>query len=368
MTENKPMHTLNLDLGTHGCPIYIGENLLQNSSLLQKHVTGHQVMIVSNENVAQFYLGDVKKAFSHCQCDVVLLPDGEEYKSLTTVSTLFDQLIANRHHRTTTLLALGGGIIGDMTGFAAACYQRGVNFIQIPTTLLAQVDASIGGKTGVNHPLGKNMIGAFHQPRCVIIDIKTLASLPERQLSAGLAEVIKAALIQSPEFFEWLEKNLEKILSCDSGALIYAISHACAIKTHIVAQDEKEAGLRALLNLGHTFAHAIEQNLNYQRWLHGEAVAVGLVMAAEVSKRLHWLNHHDVSRILHILTRAKLPTQLPNGLQCTPLLDAMAVDKKVKEQGKLRFVLLKTLGQAVLSSDVSTDIITDVLLQYGAEN
>ena len=279
--------TITIDLGERSYPIYIGENIASDGALFAKHIVSRQTLVVSNETVAALYLEPITKALRNYQCDVLLLPDGEQYKNLTVLNKIFDMLLEKKHQRSTTLLALGGGVICDMTGFAAACYQRGVAFIQIPTTLLAQVDASIGGKTAVNHSLGKNMIGAFHQPRCVIVDINTLQSLPDREYRAGVAEIIKAALICDAEFFVWLEQNSAKILAKDKVALVYAIARACEIKASIVAADETETeGVRALLNLGHTFGHAIEQVFGYGQWLHGEAVAMGLVLAADLSVAL----------------------------------------------------------------------------------
>ena len=275
------MKTLNVALGERSYPISIGAGIIGSSELYRPHIKGRQVLVVTNETIAPLYMDSLCKALSDYTVFKLILPDGEEYKKLETVQDVFDRLLDEKHNRTTTLIALGGGVIGDMTGFAAACYQRGVAFIQVPTTLLSQVDSSVGGKTGVNHPLGKNMIGAFHQPKTVIIDTDTLQTLPARELAAGLAEVVKYGLIRDPEFFDWLELNIEKLLQCDKEYLAEAIFRSCQNKAEVVEEDERESGVRATLNLGHTFGHAIEACQGYGIWLHGEAVAAGIVMAAE---------------------------------------------------------------------------------------
>jgi 3-dehydroquinate synthase len=290
----------------------------------------------------------------------VILPDGEAFKTLTVLNQIFDCLLQQQFDRQTTLVALGGGVIGDMTGFAAACYQRGVSFIQIPTTLLAQVDASVGGKTGVNHPLGKNMIGAFYQPQCVVIDTNTLQTLDERQLQAGLAEVIKYGLINDADFFTWLEEHITQLLARETEALRFAITRSCRNKAHIVAQDEREAGLRALLNLGHTFAHAIETGLNYDHYLHGEAVAIGLCLSAQMSARLGWLPDNVVTRIQQLVAKANLPTCIPKSLTVEQLLTAMQVDKKV-QAGKVRLILLQAMGHAVLTDNYDPTLLYQTL-------
>lgn len=355
------VRTLKVELDTRSYPIYIADNLLQDPKVWAHHLRSNQVLIVSNETVAELYLDRVKQAFKQQQCDVVLLPDGEQYKNLTTLSKIFDALLNNRHRRNTTLIALGGGVICDMTGFAAACYQRGVAFIQIPTTLLAQVDASIGGKTAVNHPLGKNMIGAFHQPQAVVIDTSVLKTLSNREFSAGMAEIIKAALIQDKDFFNWLEKNIDKLMQREPDTLATAIERACAIKATIVAADEHEiTGQRALLNLGHTFGHAIEQVLGYGNWLHGEAVATGIVLAAEVSQLQGWIKTEDVERIKKLFLAAQLPIRLPPQIQYDKMTAAMAVDKKL-QNAALKLVLLKAIGKAELISDVDTRQVRQVL-------
>jgi 3-dehydroquinate synthase len=280
------MKTLTVDLGDRSYPIFIGQNLLAQKSLVTPYVKAKQVMIVTNETVAPLYLQQTLALFDDFQVEQVILPDGEQYKNLTVLNNIFDRLLTQRCDRQVTLVALGGGVIGDMTGFAAACYQRGVPFIQIPTTVLSQVDSSVGGKTGVNHPQGKNMIGAFHQPQCVLIDIETLKTLEPRQLSAGLAEVVKYGLINDAAFFTWLEQNTQGLLNLEPDVIAYAIERSCLDKANVVAQDEKEKGMRALLNLGHTFGHTIEAGMGYGQVLHGEAVAIGMVLAAKMSQRL----------------------------------------------------------------------------------
>ncbi|MHB1140210.1 MAG: 3-dehydroquinate synthase [Sulfuricaulis sp.] len=342
------MKTLPLELGERSYPIYIGSGLLDQGDLLKRHIAGSRVAIVTNATVAPLYLAKVRAHVSALQPVEVILPDGEEHKTLEVLNRIFDALLAARCDRRTTLIALGGGVIGDMAGFAAASYQRGVPFIQVPTTLLSQVDSSVGGKTGVNHPLGKNMIGAFYQPRAVIIDTDTLNTLPDRELASGLAEVIKYGLIRDPEFFAWLEANLDKLLARDAEALAYAIQRSCHNKAEVVAADERESGVRATLNLGHTFGHAIETGLGYGEWLHGEAIAAGMVMAADLSRRLGWLTAAETARIEKLIRRARLPVRAPGSLSPARFLELMAVDKKVLD-GRLRLVLLKHLGEAVVT-------------------
>jgi 3-dehydroquinate synthase len=354
------MQTLHVDLGDRSYPIYIGSGLLGRAELVAPHVRGSQVMIVSNETVAPLYLERTREMFAGFRTESVILPDGEQYKTLEVWNRIFDGLLQKRFDRRCTLVALGGGVVGDMTGFAAACYQRGVDFIQVPTTLLAQVDSSVGGKTGVNHPLGKNMIGAFHQPRCVIADTATLDTLDDRQLSAGIAEVIKYGLINDLPFFEWLEANMDALLTRDHGALAYAIERSCQDKADIVAADEKESGQRALLNLGHTFGHAIETGMGYGEWLHGEAVATGMVLAAELSQDLGWLEESEVVRIRRLIERARLPVTAPGRMDSERFLELMAVDKKVQD-GQLRLVLMRALGQSVISAEASAEQIARML-------
>ena len=344
------MKTLHLDLGERSYPIYIGTGLLGQAELLTRHIAGKRVAIVTNETVAPLYLERLRRNLVALQPIEIVLPDGEQYKTLEVLNRIFDALLASHCDRRTTLIALGGGVIGDMAGFAAATYQRGVPFIQVPTTLLAQVDTSVGGKTGVNHPLGKNMIGAFYQPRAVLIDTDTLNTLPDRELAAGLAEVIKYGLIRDPEFFAWLEANVDKLLARDPAALGYAIHRSCQNKAEVVAADERESGVRALLNLGHTFGHAIETGMGYGAWLHGEAIAAGMMMAADLSRRLQWLSAADATRIEKLIRHARLPVRAPGALSPGRFLELMAVDKKVLD-GRLRLVLLRRLGEAVVTDD-----------------
>lgn len=353
------MQNLSVDLGERSYPIYIGEGLLQQK-LIEPYIGGRQVCIVTNETVAPLYLSRLEEALDGYQVDSLILPDGEQYKTLEHLNTIFDHLLSKRHNRTTTLIALGGGVVGDMTGFAAACYQRGVNFIQMPTTLLSQVDSSVGGKTGVNHSLGKNMIGAFYQPQCVLIDTSVLGTLPARELSAGLAEVIKYGLIYDIEFFGWLESSMPKLVAGDTEYLAKAIYRSCEIKAEVVAQDEKESGIRALLNLGHTFGHAIEANQGYGNWLHGEAVAAGTLMAADLSRRLGWLNDADVARISAIHVAAGLPVLPPATMHEDDFLSLMAVDKKVLDD-QLRLVLLEAVGKGVVTSDFAPELLRQTL-------
>jgi len=351
---------LEVDLGERSYPIYIGDGLLGRADFLRPHLRGSQVMVVSNETVAPLYMEKLMPGLHGLQVAHVVLPDGEQYKTLDVLDRIYTALLENRFDRSCTLVALGGGVVGDMTGFAAASYQRGVDFIQVPTTLLSQVDSSVGGKTGVNHPLGKNMIGAFHQPRAVIADTDTLDTLPDRELSAGMAEVIKYGLINDPDFFAWLETHMDALMQRDKGLLAEAIARSCADKAAIVAADEKEAGQRALLNLGHTFGHAIETGMGYGEWLHGEAVGAGMAMAAEMSLRLGWLGAQDRERIDALLRRAALPSQPPEGMGTQQFLDLMAVDKKVLG-GKLRLVLLKGIGGALIADDFSPESLEATL-------
>lgn len=348
------MQTLNVDLGDRSYPIHIGADLLSKPELLTPHIGGKQVLIVSNETVAPLYLDTLKASLADYQLDSVVLPDGEQYKTLETLNLIFDEALAKRHSRNTTLIALGGGVVGDMCGFAAAAYQRGVKFIQIPTTLLSQVDSSVGGKTGVNHALGKNMIGAFWQPQVVLADTSVLATLPERELSAGIAEVIKYGLLGDAPFLDWLEENMSALLAKDEAALTYAIHRSCQNKADVVARDEREGSVRAWLNLGHTFGHAIEHSLGYGEWLHGEAVGAGMVMAADMSARLGWIGRADAERARKLIAAANLPIKAPSSMNEEQFLSAMAVDKKVLD-GRLRLVLLKALGEAVVTSDFDHD-------------
>lgn len=356
------MKTLTVDLGERSYPIHIGQHLLDDPALLTPHIHGRQVMVVSNETVAPLYLDRLLALLTDFEVSTVILPDGEQFKNLDTLNIIYTALLEHRLNRGCTLIALGGGVVGDITGFAAASYQRGVAFLQVPTTLLAQVDSSVGGKTGVNHPLGKNMIGAFHQPGCVLIDTDTLDTLDDRQLAAGLAEVIKYGLIHDAGFFAWLEKNMDALKSRDKQALAYAIERSCAIKAEIVAADERESGMRALLNLGHTFGHAIETGTGYGNWLHGEAVAAGMVMAAELSARHGWLTEADVERTARLINKAGLPVRPPMEMSVQQFLDLMAVDKKVIDSG-LRLVLLKSIGAAVVTADYQPALLADTLAE-----
>ncbi len=361
------METLNVQLGDRTYPIYIGADLRHDEGLLKRHIRGRAVMVVSNETVAPYYLAALRSALDGLQVDATILPDGEQYKTLETLNLIYTRLLKKGHDRTTTLIALGGGVVGDITGFAAASYQRGVDFIQVPTTLLAQVDSSVGGKTGVNHALGKNMIGAFHQPRCVIIDTDTLGTLPDRELSAGLAEVIKYGLIGDIAFFEWLERNLERLLQRGQEALGFCIRRSCENKAAVVAADEREqSGQRALLNLGHTFGHAIETGLGYGAWLHGEAVGCGIVMAARLSYRLGWLSAADLERICALIKRARLPTEPPAEIERERFLKLMALDKKTLG-GKLRLVLLRGIGRALVTADFDLKALWAMLEDYDRE-
>lgn len=352
------IETLGVALGDRSYPIHIGSGVLQRVELVLPHIKQKKVVVVTNTTVAPLYLEMLRSTLENGGISVlpVVLPDGEQFKTWETLNQIFDALLGARCERGTTLIALGGGVIGDMGGFAAACYQRGMPFIQVPTTLLSQVDSSVGGKTAINHPLGKNMIGAFYQPKLVLADISTLDTLPERELKAGLAEVIKYGLIRDPEFYVWLETNLEKLMARDATALTYAIHRSCANKAQVVAADEKESGERALLNLGHTFGHAIETGMGYGEWLHGEAVAAGTLIAAELSNRLGWLDKNAVKRIEQIFVRADLPISGPN-LGVTRYLELMSHDKKVQD-GRLRLVLLEEIGKAVVFDQASDEQIS----------
>lgn len=354
------MQTLTVELGERSYPIHIGPDLLSQPALLSPHIVGKQVLIVSNDTVAPLYINTLKKSLADYQLSEVVLADGEQYKNLDTLNQIFDVALSERHSRTTTLIALGGGVVGDICGFAAASYQRGVNFIQIPTTLLSQVDSSVGGKTGVNHVLGKNMIGAFWQPQVVLADTTVLATLPDRELSAGIAEIIKYGLLGDAPFLDWLEANMPALLAKEPAALAYAINRSCQNKADVVARDEREGGIRAWLNLGHTFGHAIEHSMGYGNWLHGEAVAAGMVMAVDMSARLAWLSAADVERATRLIAAANLPTRPPSDMTSEQFLSAMAVDKKVLD-GQLRLVLLKSLGEAVVTADFHKDVLLETI-------
>ena len=355
------MQTLTVGLAERSYPIHIGSGLLGQAELLLPHIPTKKVAVVTNTTVGPLYLEPLQALLQDHHVDVVpiILPDGEEYKNTSTLGLIYTALLSHRCERNTPLIALGGGVIGDMTGYAAATYLRGVPFIQLPTTLLAQVDSSVGGKTGINHPLGKNMIGAFYQPQAVLADIATLQTLPDKELRAGLAEVIKYGLIRDLPFFVWLEQNIEKLLARDAQALQYAITRSCHNKAEVVAADERESGERALLNLGHTFGHAVETGMGYGIWLHGEAVAAGTIMAADLSCRLGWLTPQDMTRIRKLFERTGLPVIAP-ALGAEKYVQLMGLDKKVIG-GKMRFVLLKGIGQAVVSSDVPQELLRQTL-------
>lgn len=358
------LHQLNVELGDRSYPIFIGCQLLDNPSLITNYILGNSAVIVTNTTVAPLYLNKVEQALNgeNIRFNTVTLEDGEQYKTLENVERIIDVLIDQRHDRKTTLIALGGGVIGDITGFAAAIYQRGVNFIQIPTTLLSQVDSSVGGKTGVNHPRGKNMIGSFYQPQCVIADTSTLDTLPDRELSAGMAEVIKYGLIHDAEFFTWLQSNIQGLMEKDTDLLSQAILVSCQTKADIVAIDEKESGIRAILNLGHTFGHAIESAMGYGNWLHGEAVAAGMVMAVDLSLRHGWIKDEVQTKTIELLKQANLPIRPPQDITIEQYMDIMAIDKKV-DQGIIKLVLLQDLGKAFICGNYDTDLLKQTLQQ-----
>ena len=344
---------------SHDYPIAIAEQC-DIATSIAPYISGQQVLIVTNDTVAPLYLQRLQEQLAASfTVAVCILPDGEQYKNQDSINQIYDVLMAQHFNRDVTLIALGGGVIGDMTGFAAASFMRGVDFIQIPTTLLSQVDSSVGGKTGINHAQGKNMIGAFWQPQMVLADMSTLKTLPARELSAGLAEVIKYALIMDIEFLEWLETNLLAMMKLDLAVLGAAVKRCCEYKAAVVAQDEREAGMRALLNFGHTFGHVIETHEGYGSWLHGEAVAAGMVQAAKLSQMMGWLSEADVARIKRVLMLANLPID-PPPINVDTALELMGHDKKVKG-GQIRLILLKSIGQAVLTDDFDTQLLNDVL-------
>ena len=361
------MHTLHVDLGERSYPVYIGRDLLADPQLLAQHVVGSQVVIVSNETIAPLYVDKVRSALGPRKLITdVVLPDGEQYKTVETLSSIFDRVMADNHNRTTSFIAVGGGVVGDITGFAAACYQRGVNFIQVPTTLLAQVDSSVGGKTAVNHPLGKNMIGAFHQPSAVLIDTDTLHTLPARELSAGLAEVVKYGLICDEPFYRWLQEQMPRLLAREEAALAEAIERSCTNKARVVAADEREGGVRAILNFGHTFGHAIETSQGYGDWLHGEAVAAGMQLALAMSAQRGWVADNEVGDCRARVRGMHRPVQPPAGMSPATFLQLMARDKKVLD-GNLRLVLLRAVGEACIVDDASQGELTALLQPYHTE-
>lgn len=356
------MQQLTVALGERSYPIFIGSGLLEQRELFAPYIAGKQVCVVTDDTVAPLYLDALCRTLDGYQVSRVVLPTGEAYKNWTTLQQIFDTLLASRHDRRTTLIALGGGVIGDMTGFAASCYQRGVDFIQVPTTLLSQVDSSVGGKTGINHPAGKNMLGAFYQPRAVIIDTASLKSLPPREVSAGLAEVIKYGLIRDATFLDWLEANMPELRSLDHDLVTQAIARSCAIKADVVAADEREGGVRAILNLGHTFGHAIEAQQGYGQWLHGEAVGAGMAMALDMSRRLGWIDAAVCDRGIRIIALAGLPVRPPETMTPEDFVRLMAVDKKVLD-GQLRLVLLEAIGKAVVTAEFDTETLQATLAQ-----
>ena len=355
-----------MPLGDRSYPIHIGDGLLGDATLLAAVLPARRVAVVTNDIVGPLYLPRLQATWAAAGATPLLeivLPDGERHKTLPTVSRILDTLVANRFARDDLVVALGGGVVGDMAGFAAACYQRGIGFVQMPTTLLAQVDSSVGGKTGVNHPGGKNLIGAFHQPKAVIADTATLATLPPRELRAGLAEVVKHALICDAAFFSWLEANADALLALDPAALAHAVHRCCTIKAGVVSRDERETGERALLNLGHTFGHAIEQVTGFGPWLHGEAVGVGLAMAAGMSQRAGWLPAADAARLDALLARLGLRTEARGAVTPQAARAAMQLDKKV-QGGRVRLILLKGIGQAFVTADWPTDAFDATLQEH----
>jgi 3-dehydroquinate synthase len=353
---------LRVDLAGRGYPIVIGAGLLGDAGLVSRHVPAQDVLVVTNETVGPLYLERLVESLPGRRVGSIALPDGEQHKTLATLGRVFDALVESRLNRDACVAALGGGVVGDVAGFAAACYQRGVDFVQVPTTLLAQVDSAVGGKTGVNHPGGKNLIGAFHQPRAVLCDLATLRTLPPRELRAGLAEVVKYGLVDDGDFLEWIERHVEALLALDAPALTHAVRRSCEIKARIVAADEREHGRRALLNFGHTFGHAIEAAAGYGEWLHGEAVALGMLLAADLSRRLGWLARGDVERVRDLLGRAGLPTS-PPAIGASRALELMGMDKKVL-RGRIRLVLLRRLGEATLCDDYPAEALHATLARH----
>jgi 3-dehydroquinate synthase len=356
------LNTLKVELDSRSYPILIGDGLLGQAELLREHVPARDVLIVSNTTVAPLYLETLAAGLQPRRIVEAILPDGEAHKTLTSVARLLDVLVANRFGRDCTVIALGGGVVGDMAGFAAACYQRGVSFVQVPTTLLSQVDSSVGGKTGVNHPGGKNLIGAFHQPIAVLADTRTLKSLPPRELRAGLAEVIKYGLICDASFFGWLEDHVSELLAGDAAGLAHVIHRSCAIKAEIVGRDEREQGDRALLNLGHTFGHAIESATRYTEYLHGEAIGAGLLMAAAMSRECGLMSADEVERVGNLVARTGLPTHV-GSVSPETALEHMRIDKKVKS-GRIRLILMRKIGDAFITADYPEAALERTLRQY----
>ncbi len=357
------MKTVNINLGERSYQIKISSGLLDNNAALLPWIDGNQVFIITNEIVAPLYLDKVKRILPGKMIEHIILADGEQTKRLQTAEHIFDRMLEIALDRSVTVIALGGGVIGDMAGFVAACYQRGVPFIQIPTTLLSQVDSSVGGKTAVNHARGKNMIGAFYQPQHVLTDTATLATLDARQFSSGLAEVIKYGMINDVAFFQWLEDNIQVVMQKNDRALGYIIEQSCLNKAKIVEQDERESGVRALLNLGHTFGHAIETATGYNQWLHGEAIALGMVMATFMSEKQGWISKQAVQRLIALLSQAQLPIDALRGVSAETLKSLMQLDKKV-QAGKVRLVLLKSIGEAFITSDYDESVLDATLKHY----
>ncbi len=358
----KSVTTVRIELGERSYPILIGAGLIGDADLMREQIKARDILIVTNETIAPLYLTKLQAALAGKRTSALLLPDGEAYKTLESYSRILDALMEARFNRDAAVVALGGGVVGDMAGFAAASYQRGIDYVQLPTTLLAQVDSSVGGKTAVNHPKGKNMIGAFYQPRCVIADTSTLATLPEREYKAGIAEVVKYGLIYDSSFFDWLETNVPALSAREHDAVTYAIKRSCEIKAEIVGVDEREQGLRAILNLGHTFGHAIETAMGYGSWLHGDAVAAGMVMAADMSARLGWLPAQDRDRAIDLLARFGLPTKAP-AIGAMRGLELMGMDKKVLER-KLRLILMRALGKADIVADYPAEALEATLQEH----
>ena len=356
------METLRVELGSRSYPILIGQGLLAERGPFEQHLSARDLLVVSNTVVSPLYLGALEASLRPRRVVAVILPDGESHKTLANVARILDVLVANRFGRDCAVIALGGGVVGDMAGFAAATYQRGVAFVQVPTTLLAQVDSSVGGKTGVNHPGGKNLIGAFHQPVAVVADTGTLATLPPRELRAGLAEVIKYGLICDADFFAWLEAHIDALLAGDAAALAHVVRRSCEIKAGIVGRDEREQGDRALLNLGHTFGHAVESATSYKEWLHGEAIGAGLVMAACMSRESGYLTADELDRVTRLVARTGLPTHVSN-VKPDAALELMRIDKKVKA-GRIRLVLLRGIGGAFVSADYGEPALRHTLATH----
>ena len=359
------MKKIIVDLGERSYPIYAGDDLLGKEKLFSDNIKSKRVMIVSNTTVAPLYLDKVMQSLKKFDVASVILADGEQYKTLDAVNDIITALLEKRFSRNSCLVALGGGVIGDITGFAAACYQRGIDFIQVPTTLLAQVDSSVGGKTGVNHVAGKNMIGAFHQPQAVIADTSVLDTLDDREVSAGLAEVVKYGLIRDARFFDWIEDNIDALVNREPEALAYIIEQSCRNKADVVAEDERESGIRATLNLGHTFGHAIETGLGYGTWLHGEAIALGMLMAADLSHRMGWIDTEVCDRIESMLLKLNLPVTLPDNLDPKRMRELMSVDKKAKD-GVLFLILLKEIGEAVVTDEFDEELLMETLHHFSS--